>query len=156
MLHQQCSWALAAVHESRTKGSPRWRGGSNTQHAAPETPPTPETVDDYALASWEVLDPGAIDEDSTELDVGVTRVGCAGGFTGDVRSVSEEADEEQIIIQVYVEPLDEEEASCPANEVVEHTVELQHPVGDRVLVDGVCDEEESASSEYCEDPVRWP
>lgn len=42
--------------------------------------------DDNTVATWVLVDPGAVTAQSTEVTIAVTRLGCAGGATGPVRT----------------------------------------------------------------------
>lgn len=47
-----------------------------------------------------------------------------------------------------VTPGEPSAASCPGNELVPYRLELPEPLGDRALVDGVCDEDDDTYA-YC-------
>ena len=103
---------------------------SNSQKVEPGAP-TVEVGDD---GTWELINAAEITPESTTLRLGVTRVGCASGKTGTVLEPQVQIEAERIVIRTLVEP-NPEGGSCPSNNVVPVTVELEEPVGDRELFD---------------------
>lgn len=132
--------------------------GSEEEGAPPEGTPDegpPGAVDGDA-ATWVLLGEQDITAETETFEIGVTRLGCASGVTGEVLTPQVTYEPERIIVQVDVEPFTEDEAECPGNDTVPVTVELDEPVGERDLVDGGCLEgEEAAGTTPCEDEVRW-
>jgi hypothetical protein len=109
-----------------------------------------------ALGVWELTDPTAVTAESTTLDLGVTRLECSNGVTGDVLEPQVVYDDDRILIRTDVAPLGLEAADCRGNDVVPIVVELAEPVGDRDLVDAACGEDRAAATVFCEnDGVRW-
>ena len=109
------------------------------------------------VATWEVL--GGASTDSTSIEVGVTRLGCAGGQTGTPLTPGVAYEPDRIIIEINVDPLDPDMAyTCQTNDMVPVTVDLSEPVGDRMLVDGACLMIAAGGTTVCDDPhgVRWP
>ncbi|MBE0011447.1 hypothetical protein DXT87_16975 [Arthrobacter sp. AET 35A] len=112
---------------------------------------TPSASAVWGLPKGEVVRPG-----STSFRVDVTRTGCSGGVTGRVLEPMITYGADQIIIRTDVEPLPEGAYDCPGNEIVEKTVELSEPVGDRELVDAACVTGDAVTTTFCEDDgVRW-
>src|SRR5699024_9385038 len=92
---------------------------------------------------------------STELTIGVKRVQCASGVTGEVLAPVVTYEEARIVISVDVEPLADGAFTCQGNPTVPVQVRLTEPIGHRELVDGGCDDPRAARLIMCEDPVRW-
>src|SRR5690554_393846 len=105
-------------------------------------------------ATWELT--GHVTQDSRTLQIGVTRLGCAGGVTGEVLEPQVAYEGDRIVITVDVAALDDGAYSCPSNDVVLVVVELDEPIGDRTLVDGACLEGEAGTTSFCSDAARWP
>lgn len=79
------------------------------------------------------------------------------GLAGEmVEIVDAEVDpgEDQVVIESTVEPL-EDRADCPGNEIVPTEVDLGESIGDRDLVDGVCEYERAVKTTMCDTSVRW-
>lgn len=109
---------------------------------------------DEGLATWEVSSPEAVGPEDDSLEIGVSRVGCANGETGEIVGLDVDPGEDRVVIEATVEAF-EGEAACPANEVVPAVVELDEPLSDRKLVDGACAHERAAGTRWCETAVRW-
>lgn len=129
------------------------------QSAGPSEPHPSATApaDHGDLAAWEVLD-DSLSAESTAVRVGVTRLGCAGGETGETLDPIVTYEATRIVIQIDVERLPDGAHSCPDNNVVPVTIMLDEPVGERALVDSSCFDEQIASTAFCADSagVRWP
>lgn len=106
-------------------------------------------------ASWEVLDPDSVQSDDQSIKVGVSRVDCASGETGEVAEVEVDEGEDEVTIQAFTEPLTGEGYDCPANEVVPVTVEFEDPIGDKTLIDGFCAEDHVTDTAVCDSDLRW-
>lgn len=120
-------------------------------------PPVSSTAEPGDLATWEVL--GGASADSTSLELGVTRLGCAGGKTGTVLTPGIAYESQRIIITMNVEPLDPDMMyTCQTNDIVPVSVDLAEPIGERTLVDGACLNVVASGTSFCEDPsgTRWP
>lgn len=105
-------------------------------------------------ATWELIsDVGA---ESRTLEIGVTRLGCAGGVTGEVLEPRVIYEDTRIVVEVDVAALGDGAYSCPGNDVVPIVVELTEPVRDRTLVDGACLDGEAGTTSFCVTEVRWP
>ena len=108
-------------------------------------------------AVWEVSDPGEVRESSQTFEIGVTRVECASGVTGEVLPLEIEEEDEQVVITATVAQNGDGAANCQGNDVVVVTAQLEQPLGDRELVDGACDRfPDVATTTFCTDEVRWP
>jgi hypothetical protein len=120
-------------------------------------------------ASW-TIEPGTIDPSSASFTVAVTRTGCSGGETGAVYPPTVDMGDTDIVVTFRVEPLDPRlDYTCPSNDAEEVTVTLPEPIGQRLLIDGVCAEYEGAACgsgairwapdatpESSQEPVPWP
>lgn len=106
------------------------------------------------LAAWELSNPDSIRPEDDNLEIGVSRLGCANGETGEIIDIDVDPGEDRVVIEATVEAR-EGAADCPANEVVPIDVELGDPIGDRELVDGVCEHERAAETTLCDTSVRW-
>lgn len=125
--------------------------------AAPSLPeltaPMPPSVGDPA--TWTLADPAAVNAASTTLTLSVTRLGCSGGKTGEVLEPTFSTSGTQIIIRANVTPRTGP-ASCPGNDSVRVTLELNEPVGARVLLDAACLEGVAVPTSSCVGgAVRW-
>lgn len=109
-----------------------------------------------ATATWQLASPGAVSPGSQELDVAVTRLGCAGGKTGSVLEPRVKYELDRILIRTNVVAVDGAQ-ECPGNDAVPVTINLEEPVGDRQLVDAACLDTEATDTIFCTDNgVRWP
>lgn len=107
-------------------------------------------------ALWAFMDPGAVTVDSTVLDIGVQRSGCADGFTGEVADAQVVYEQERIVVNMSVEPIDAGPHDCQDNETVPYQLNLEEPVGNRQLVDGGCADSSLSGTTACSDGgVRW-
>lgn len=107
-------------------------------------------------ATWEVnpTEPPAVD--TRQVAVLVTRLGCAGGETGNVLPPTVDENDTQIVVTFAVEPA-RGESTCPGNKPVMQNVTLDRPLGARTLVDGACLDGEAVSTGPCvEGAQRWP
>jgi hypothetical protein len=85
------------------------------------------------------------------------RMDCSGGKTGTVLDPRVQIEPERIIIRAYVRRLPPGAYTCPGNDEVPVTIELQGPIGNRKLVDAACLEDRAARTAFCLDGgVRWP
>lgn len=109
------------------------------------------------VATWVLLDPEDVSEDSETLRLGVTRLGWSGGDTGVVLEPAVTLEQDRIVIRTEVEPLPAGGYDCPGNDVVPVLVHLGEPIGPRELVDAACLDGEAVGTAACLDgPVRWP
>lgn len=110
-----------------------------------------------AEGTWELMAPGQVTPDTTSIDIGVTRVACASGVTGEIEKPVVTYEPNQIIIRADVVPHEDPDAAylCPGNDAVPVTVNLDEPIGDRELVDGVCLAGEATGTSFCANAVRW-
>ena len=100
----------------------------------------------------------AVTPDSTHIDLGVTRLGCASGKTGTVLDPVVRFDAARVVITASVEPLPQGVGyNCQGNDSVSVGVDLDEPIGQRSLVDGTCLGGEAANTAVCADDggVRW-
>ncbi len=117
----------------------------------PTEPQAPPPVADGDTATWLLLDPAAVGPESTELTVGVTRLGCASGVTGAVLDPLVEITDEQVVVTIKVDPLPQGQYECQGNDTVEYVVTLAEPLGGRDLVDGACLAGEATGTAACVD-----
>jgi hypothetical protein len=107
-------------------------------------------------ATWELLHSAQVDGDAHALEIGVTRLGCASGVTGEVLAPWVVYEKDRIVITVDAAPRGDEPADCQGNDAVPVSVQLDEPIGARELVDGACLEGEAVGTVFCDEPVRWP
>lgn len=106
-------------------------------------------------ATWTLVDPSAVDARSTEVRIAVTRISCSGGETGDLLAPTVIYEDDRVVIHAIAAPLPEGAYTCLGNDAVDVTVELDEPLGERDLIDGVCLEGAAVSTVFCaEGPVR--
>lgn len=134
-------------------------GGADPEpEATASTPPDPPatTTADGETATWELVSDD-ITAESTEVRIGVTRLSCANGETGEVLPPEVTYSETQVIVRADVVALPPGAYNCPGNDVVEVTVVLSEPVGERALVDAACLAGDAVTTSFCTDgAVRWP
>jgi len=107
------------------------------------------------LATWELAAPASVTAETRSLDLRVTRAGCSGGVTGDVLAPRVQYEDDRVVVTTDVEPLGDGTWTCPGNDAVPVTVELDEALGDRELVDGGCLAAEAEGMRLCDDAVRW-
>ncbi len=84
------------------------------------------------------LDPAAaLDPESREVRLILREQSCASGRSADdrVEVVGLAEDEQQVAFVLGVRHLEEQLATCPANPDTHFTLRLEHPLGDREIVD---------------------
>lgn len=124
--------------------------------ASTSADPAATTTSNGETATWELVDDD-ITAASTEVRIGVTRLGCADGETGEVLPAEVTYSETQVIVRADVVALPPGAYTCPGNDVVEVTVVLSEPLGDRELVDAACLTGDAVATSFCiEGAVRWP
>ena len=109
-------------------------------------------------ATWTTLNGEALTPDSTHVELGVTRLGCASGRTGTVLDPVVRFEAARVVITASVEPLPQGVGyNCQGNDSVSVGVDLDEPVGQRSLVDGTCLGGEAANTAMCVDDGggRW-
>lgn len=106
-------------------------------------------------AIWELVDPATVTSASTSLTLGVTRLGCSSGVTGQPVKPQVTYEDQRIVILAEVQP-HIDRGRCPGNPRVPIVLKLPEPVGARDLVDGACiDEGPAVNTSLCTEPVRW-
>ncbi|MGO1622995.1 hypothetical protein [Flaviflexus sp.] len=131
---------------------------SDPDSSTGSTDPTGSTTtsSEGTVATW-ILVSQDLTSESTTFDIGVMRVECAGGETGTVLDPAIDYEDGRILIEARVETLTDGEYTCQGNNVVPLTIELDEPIGERSLVDGVCHVPGGGIGGDCEgDGVRWP
>lgn len=114
----------------------------------------PITVPAGDTAVWDVDADDPPTSASASFTALVTRLGCSGGETGEVREPVVSIDADGIVVTFTVAPLSG--GDCPGNDPVPQVVELDEPIGDRELVDGACLSAEAESTSFCSGgSVRW-
>jgi hypothetical protein len=107
-------------------------------------------------ATWVLADDDRPTTNAQSFTAMVERLGCSGGETGEVLQPTVVANEDQVEVTLYVEPLPPGYYTCPGNRAVSYVVELNEPIGERQLVDGACLAGEAVSTTKCSDgAVRW-
>lgn len=96
--------------------------------------------DDAEVAGWAPVDPGALTPGTTSIPIEVMERGCAGGRPAEGRVATPEVDyrEDAVVVTMRVIPV-VGAATCPGNPPTPYTLELEEPLGDRVLLDGATD-----------------
>lgn len=108
-------------------------------------------------ATWILPEATELDASTQTFDIAVTRIECASGVTGEVLPLEIAEGEVQVVITATVARNRGGNATCQGNDEVIVAVALEEPLGDRELVDGVCERHpDRATHAYCLDPVRWP
>ena len=123
------------------------------QNSDPDDINEPTGAEDGTTATWQLVNDDVTAE-SASLEIGVMRVECAGGETGRVLTPNITYNDDQIIIEALVERLPDGQYTCQGNDVVPIEVQLDEPVGDRELVDGICIS--GGGGDCTADGVRWP
>jgi len=136
--------------------------GAASRTGTPGTTTSPTVDPDGATAVW-LLDPGGLPAaDSDTFTAMVSRLGCAGGETGEVFDPSIETNDYEVVVTFTVAALPREGVyTCPSNIPVPYVVNLGEPLGARTIVDGACRDGEAASTSFCDGEVanggqRWP
>ncbi len=106
-------------------------------------------------ATWELLEPTGVSPESTNLRLGVTRLGCASGVTGEVLTPVVSYEQDRVVVVASVAPFTAGAADCQGNDVVPVDLVLTEPVGERTLVDGACLEGPAVDTSFCLEAVRW-
>ena len=118
------------------------------------SPPPADGPEPGDVATWILLEP--VTAESTDLVIGVTRLGCANGETGRVLPAVVEYGEDRIVIGVDVESRSDQPADCQGNDEVMFSVQLTEPIGQRDLVDAACLSGEAQGTSFCAaGAVRW-
>lgn len=81
------------------------------------------------LATWELAAPASVTTETRGLDLRVTRAGCSGGVTGDVLESRVQYEDDRVVVTTDVEPLGDGTWTCPGNDAVAVTVELDEVLG---------------------------
>ena len=104
---------------------------------------------------WELYDAESITPATSVLNLGVTRLDCSSGVTGNVLVPKVSYEPTRILIETDVEALHLDAAACPGNPPVRIRLELSEPIGERQLVDASCLNGDADHSSFCARPVRW-
>ncbi|QOR72454.1 hypothetical protein IM660_09635 [Ruania alkalisoli] len=110
---------------------------------------------DGDIAVWDLTHSAGVESEDRVLVVGVTRLDCASGFTGEPLPPQVVYEDDRVVVTIDVEPLTGDAHTCQSNPVEPATVMLDESLGERDLVDGACLEGDAAGTSHCEDPVRW-
>jgi len=77
--------------------------------------------------------------------------------TGEVLPPGLVETEDAVTVTFTVEPQAPGSARCPGNDWVPYEVQLDQPLGERVLIDGACASEEAGGTSFCSSgQIRWP
>lgn len=107
------------------------------------------------VATWELLEPDTVNPTSQHLLIGVTRLGCAGGETGEVLEPRVAYEDDRVVIRTDVAQLPPGGYSCPGNDTVPVEIELDESLGGRDLVDAACLEGPAVGTAACPSAPRW-
>lgn len=93
--------------------------------------------EDALPAAWEPAPGADLSPGSTAIDVHVVESACASGqpATGRIADPDIPYEEERVVVTIGVVPRAGGQ-TCPSNLPTDYTVELDEPLGDRVLLDG--------------------
>lgn len=106
-------------------------------------------------AAWQLYDAESVTPKTTDLTIGVTRLGCNSGVTGKVFEPEISYEQTRILIKPDVEAVRVFAAACPTKDFVRVRVELREPIGRRELVDAGCLNKDVAPEIDCATPARW-
>ncbi|MCL2594373.1 MAG: hypothetical protein FWD83_02450 [Promicromonosporaceae bacterium] len=111
----------------------------------------------FDAAVWTLAPGTVLTPDTTSFEVLATRLGCSGGYTGEIVYTSTVRWGNELVVTLGVEPLGDGTFTCPGNEEVLHTIELGAPLGDLRLVDGQCVPTigEATGTVFCNPATRW-
>ena len=120
------------------------------------SPPAHEASILGDAATWQVMAAPEPTAEGSTLRVGVTRLGCANGVTGEVLEPTVVVDGEKVVITTTVEHFSGG-ADCPGNDVVYLDVELGPDALGKDLVDAAClDDGEAVGTAACAlGAARW-
>lgn len=106
--------------------------------------------------TWQVMAAPEPTADGSRLYLGVTRLGCANGVTGEVLEPTVVMEENRVVISTRVEHFSGG-ADCPSNDVVPLEVELGPDALGKDLIDAAClSGGEAAGTAACSlGPARW-
>lgn len=114
------------------------RAGTADPSSSPAGSPATD-VPTGDVATWTIDEGEAVTAETTSFAVMVSRLGCSGGVTGDVRDPVIVDEPDQVVITFSVVPLDPTfDYTCPTNDANSVVVQLDEPLGHRRLVDGAC------------------
>ncbi|WP_153011685.1 DUF6174 domain-containing protein [Serinicoccus chungangensis] len=118
--------------------------------------PTSKTDIPQDAATWQVIAAPEPTPRGATVHLGVTRLGCANGVTGEVLEPTVLVEEERVVISTPVEHFPGG-ADCPTNDVEYLDVELPADALGKDLVDAAClNGGEAATTAACSlGPARW-
>jgi hypothetical protein len=106
-------------------------------------------------AVWVLVNPATVTATTTRFTIGVTRLDCSSGVTGQPLTPWVTYEDQRVVIVAEVTP-HIDRGRCQGNPPVPVLVELSEPIGDRDLVDGACiDHGPAVHASACTEPVRW-
>lgn len=109
-----------------------------------------------APGTWTLLRAAEVSSESTTLQLGVVRLDCSGGVTGETLMPEVHFEEDRILIRANVAPLPEGAHTCPDNDSVPVMVKLAEPIDGRELMDAACLDDQVAETTFCSDGgIRW-
>ena len=112
-------------------------------------------ISEGAAAVWQLTDASEISTEADSIEVGVMRMQCSGGVTGETLAPAVDYEKTRIVVRIDVVPLEGDAYTCPSNDRVPVSVKLAEPIGDRMIVDGGCTHPDMVPNIYCESDVRW-
>ena len=93
---------------------------------------------------------------STSFTADVLRLECSSGRTGDVLPPTVEWSDSHLTVTFSAVPLATDVGQrCPMNDRTPYVVTLDHPIGDRDLVDGACASVGQGFDECADGGLRW-
>lgn len=107
---------------------------------------------------WELLHPTEVSPESKSIEIGVIRLACAGGETGEIAKPLVGYEQDRVVIRADVVPPADLEAAndCQGNNSVPVTVHFDEALGNRELIDGACIAGEARTTSFCEpEAARW-
>lgn len=115
----------------------------------PASTAEPPPAEEGDAATWVPDDDALIDPATTVFLAGVTRLGCAGGETGEVLEPQVVYEQDRVLVRTDVAPIGPGDATCQGNDTVPVEVYLDEPLGMRALVDAACVEGEAEGTAAC-------
>jgi hypothetical protein len=89
-------------------------------------------------AVWRPMSKEPLDTSTTRFTAEVSRLACNSGVTGEVLPPKVELNKDEVIVTFTVAPQDPGGGDCQSNNWVAYPVNLNEPLGERMLIDGAC------------------
>lgn len=105
-----------------------------------------------AIATWELLEGPAVTEEGVEITVGVTRLECANGKTGEVLTPEVGVEGDMVVVRTPVAVLPKGGRDCQGNDSVPVEILLPSEAEGKDIYDYECLQgREASSTTYCTD-----